>query len=597
MTTTSPTGAENVRWDLSDLYAGPDDPRLTADMAHTRTLATAFADAYRGRVATLSATEMAQALTEYETIVRLLIQIGAYAFLAWSADTQNPELGKLMARKSDHGAEIEQTLLFFELEWANAPAETGALVDDPALANYSHYLLQKRLLQPYTLSEPEEKVISQLSLTGSQGWHRFYEEISSKLTYEVDGKQLTYTETAELLFSPDREMRKKAADAFTQVFNANSHTFTYIFNMVLLDKASQDKMRGYPTWISARNLANQVADETVEALVTAVTTRYDIVSRYYRLLQQQLGLDKLYDYDRYAPISQEEPKVDWQKAREIVLQAFRQFDPRMADIAQKFFDHNWIDAPPQVGKMGGAYCYSTTSDKHPYVFMNYTGEMPQVMTLAHELGHGIHGYLARQQGELQAFTPITTAEMASTFCEMLVFDYLVQQQTDTAVRLAMRMRKMADTFATVERQIALNRFEHAIHTARREQGELDTSQFNQLWLQTQRDLFGESLTVRDDYQTWWMPISHFVSMTGYVYGYAFGELLVWALYARYKQQPEGFADRYLEVLAAGGADWPHNILAPLGVDLQDPDFWHEGLDLFDQFIADMEADAARLGGR
>ncbi len=597
MTTTPQVGAENVRWDLSDLYAGPDDPRLTADMAHTRTLATAFADTYRGRVATLSATEMAQALTEYETIVRLLIQIGAYAFLAWSADTQNPELGKLMARKSDHGAEIEQTLLFFELEWANAPAETAALVDDPALANYSHYLLQKRLLQPYTLSEPEEKVISQLSLTGSQGWHRFYEEISSKLTYEVNGKQLTYTETAKLLFSPDREMRKKAADAFTQVFNANSHTFTYIFNMVLLDKASQDKMRGYPTWISARNLANQVADETVEALVTAVTTRYDIVSRYYRLLQQQLGLDKLYDYDRYAPISQEEPKVDWQKAQEIVLQAFRQFDPRMADIAQKFFDHNWIDAPPQVGKMGGAYCYSTTSDKHPYVFMNYTGEMPQVMTLAHELGHGIHGYLARQQGELQAFTPITTAEMASTFCEMLVFDYLVQQQTDTAVRLAMRMRKMADTFATVERQIALNRFEHAIHTARREQGELDTHQFNQLWLQTQRDLFGESLTVRDDYQTWWMPISHFVSMTGYVYGYAFGELLVWALYARYKQQPEGFADRYLEVLRAGGSDWPHNILAPLGVDLQDPNFWHEGLDLFDQFIADMEADAARLNGR
>lgn len=597
MTTTPQVGAENVRWDLSDLYAGPDDPQLIADMAQARTLATAFADTYRGRVATLSATEMAQALTEYETIVRLLIQIGAYAFLAWSADTQNPELGKLMARKSDHGAEIEQTLLFFELEWANAPAETAALVDDPALANYSHYLLQKRLLQPYTLSEPEEKVISQLSLTGSQGWHRFYEEISSKLTYEVNGKQLTYTETAKLLFSPDREMRKKAADAFTQVFNANSHTFTYIFNMVLLDKASQDKMRGYPTWISARNLANQVADETVEALVTAVTTRYDIVSRYYRLLQQQLGLDKLYDYDRYAPISQEEPKVDWQKAQEIVLQAFRQFDPRMADIAQKFFDHNWIDAPPQVGKMGGAYCYSTTSDKHPYVFMNYTGEMPQVMTLAHELGHGIHGYLARQQGELQAFTPITTAEMASTFCEMLVFDYLVQQQTDTAVRLAMRMRKMADTFATVERQIALNRFEHAIHTARREQGELDTHQFNQLWLQTQRDLFGESLTVRDDYQTWWMPISHFVSMTGYVYGYAFGELLVWALYARYKQQPEGFADRYLEVLRAGGSDWPHNILAPLGVDLQDPNFWHEGLDLFDQFIADMEADAARLNGR
>ncbi len=594
MTTTSSTGAENVRWDLSDLYAGPNDPQLTADMAQARTLAAAFAENYRGRVADLNAGELAQALADFEAVVRLLIQIGAYSFLAWSADTQNPELGKLMARKDDHATEIEQLVLFFELEWANAPAETAALADDPALANYRHYLLQKRLLQPYTLSEPEEKVISQLSLTGSQGWHRFYEEVTSKLTYAVDGRELTYSETAELLFSPDRDLRIKVADAFTKTFSANSHTLTYIFNMVLLDRASQDKMRGYPTWISARNLANQVADETVEALVTAVTDRYDVVSRYYRLLKQQLGYEELYDYDRYAPISQEEPKVNWQKAQAIVLQAFRQFDPRMADIAQKFFDHNWIDAPPQVGKMGGAYCYSTTMDKHPYVFMNYTGDMGQVMTLAHELGHGIHGYLAREQGELQSRSPITTAEMASTFCEMLVFDYLVQKEADPTVRLAMRMRKMAETFATVERQIALNRFEHAIHTARREQGELDTSQFNQLWLETQRDLFGDSLTVRDDYKTWWMPISHFVSMTGYVYGYAFGELLVWALYARYKRQPEGFADRYLDVLRAGGSDWPHNILAPLGVDLRDPDFWHEGLDLFAQFIADMEADAASL---
>lgn len=588
--TTTPTGAENVRWDLSDLYAAPDDPQLAADMEQTRTLAKEFAAKYRGRVAGLSAAELAQALGEFEAIVRLLNQIGYYAFLVWSTDTQNPELGKLMARKDDHGTEIEQLLLFFELEWANAPAETAVLADDPLLARYGHFLKQKRLRQPYTLSEPEEKVISQLSLTGSQGWTRFFEEVTSKLTYPVDGRELTYAETAELLFNPDRTLRQKAADAFTQVFSANSHVLTYIFNMVLLDKASKDKMRGYPTWISARNLDNQVADETVDALVTAVTSRYDIVSRYYRLLQRQLGYDELFDYDRYAPITQEEPKISWDKARAIVLQAFAQFDQRLADIAQKFFDHNWIDAPPQVGKMGGAYCAGTITTKHPYVFMNYTGDMGQVMTLAHELGHGIHFYLAREQGELQASGPITTAEMASTFCEMLVFDYLLQQQSDPALRLAMRMRKMAETFATVQRQIALNRFEHAIHTARREQGELDTNQFNQFWLQTQRDLFGDSVTIRDAYQTWWMPISHFVSMHGYVYGYAFGELLVWALYARYKQQPAGFADRYLQVLRAGGSDWPHRILAPMGVDLQDPKFWHEGLDLLAQFIADMESD-------
>ncbi len=591
--TTSVTGAENVRWDLSDLYSAPDDPRLETDMAQARALATAFASQYRGRVATLSAPELAQAMASYEEIVRLLTKIGYYAYLAWSVDTQNSVLGKLMARKDEHATEIEQLTLFFQLEWADAPQETAVLADDPALKRYGHYLKQKRLMQPYTLSEAEEKVISQLSLTSSQGWSRFFDEVTSRLAYPVDGRNLTYAEVANLLFNPDRALRQKAAAAMSQVFAANSHTMAYIFNMVLLDKASKDKLRGFPSWISERNLYNQVADETVEALVTAVTSRYDIVPRYYRILKQQLGYDELFDYDRYAPISKEEPKVSWDEARAIVLQAFDQFDPRLAEIAQKFFDCNWIDAPPQAGKLGGAYCAYTTTDNHPYIFMNYTGDMGQVMTLAHELGHAIHFYLARPQGELQASTPLTMAEMASTFCEMLVFDYLIAQQSDPALRLAMRMQKVAETFATVQRQIALNRFEHAIHTARRTQGELSLEQFNQLWLQTQRDQFGDSITLRSEYQTWWMPITHFVSLPGYVYSYAFGELLVWALYARYKQQPAGFAERYLAVLRAGGSDWPHHILAPMGVNLQDPQFWHEGLDLLEAFVAEIESEVGR----
>lgn len=592
-TPTSPTtGAENVRWDLRDLYAAPDDPQLDADMAHALALAHAFATQYRGRVAALDTAELVQAMTEYEEIVRLLTKIGFYAYLAWSVDTQNPVLGKLMARKDDHATEVEQLTLFFELEWANAPQETADRADHPALQRYGHYLKQKRLLQPYTLSEAEEKVISQLSLTSSQGWSRYFDEVSSRLTYPVDGRNLTYAEVANLLFNPDRTLRQKAAESMSQVFAANRHTMAYIFNMVVLDKASKDNMRGYPSWITARNLYNQVADETVEALVTAVTSRYNIVSRYYHLLKQQLGYNELFDYDRYAPITQEEPKISWPEARAIVLQAFHQFHPHMAEIAQKFFDNQWIDAPPQPGKMGGAYCAYTTTDKHPYIFMNYTGDLGQVMTLAHELGHAIHFYLARPQGDLQASTPLTTAEMASTFCEMLVFDYLMAQQTDPALRLAMRMQKVAETFATVQRQIALNRFEHAIHTARREGGELSIEQFNQLWLQTQHEQFGNSITLRPEYQTWWMPISHFVSLPGYVYSYAFGELLVWALYARYKQQPTGFADRYLDVLRAGGSDWPHHILAPMGVDLQDPQFWQEGLDLLEDFVAEMESEVS-----
>lgn len=595
MTANPPTGAEQIQWDLRDLYAAPDDPQLAIDMQTTHDLATAFANQYRGKVASLTAVELAQAVTDYETIMQILSKIGAYAFLAWCTDTQNPALGKLMAKRDDHFAAIEQTILFFELEWANAPASADSLADDAALTRYAHYLKQKRLRQPYTLSEPEEKIINQLTLSGSQGWSRYYEEVFSKLTYTVDERELTQSEVTDLLFNPDREMRQKAAVAITQTYQENSHTVTFVFNMVILDKASKDKLRGFNSWVSARNLSNQVDDATVDALIQAVTSRYDIVVRYYHLLRQQLGYDELFDYDRYAPTTTHpEPKISWEEAQQIVLEAFGNFDPRMADIARLFFDKQWIDAPPKVGKMSGAFCYSVSEELHPYVMLNFNGDMSQVMTLAHELGHGIHGYLARTQGELQAHTPVTTAEMASTFGEMLVFDHLIQQQPDTAVRFAMRMRKMADTIATVFRQIALNRFEHAIHTARREQGELSADQLAAHWLQTQRDMFGDSLTVRDDYGLWWSNISHFVSMYGYVYGYAFGELLVWALYARYKQAPAGFADRYLDVLRAGGSDWPHKILAPLGVDLQDPQFWHEGLNLLDEFIAAMEADAAQI---
>ncbi|MCA9972570.1 MAG: M3 family oligoendopeptidase [Anaerolineales bacterium] len=585
------TGAEAVHWNLADLYAGPDDPQIEQDMHTIRDMTAEFAAAYRGRVASLDAAGLAQALAAYEAISTRLWRLGAYAFLAWCTDMQRPELGRLMARRDDFAAEIEQERLFFELEWANAPIGAEARIADPALARYRHYLTQLRLLQPYTLSEPEEKIINQLSLSGIQGWGRFYEEMLSRLTYTVDGRELTDAELIQLFYHPERDMRRKAAEAMTAVYTTNSHALTFVFNMMLLDKASKDKLRGFPTWLSDRNLANQVRDDTVQALIDAVTGRYDVVSRYYRLLKQQLGYDELHYYDRYAPVAQDLPTVTWDEARHIVLSAFAQFDPRLADVAQKFFDHSWIDAPPQKGKMGGAFCLSTAEALHPYVMVNFTGDLDQVATLAHELGHGIHGYLAREQGILQASTPITTAEMASTFGEMLVFDYLLQQQTDPAVRFALRMKKMAGTIATAFRQIALNRFEHAMHEARRAQGELSSDQLAGLWLASQRAMFGDSVTITDAYASWWSQITHFITHQGYVYGYAFGELLVWALYARYKQQPAGFADRYLEVLRAGGSDWPHNILAPLGVDLQDPAFWHEGLNLLDQFVADMEADA------
>jgi oligoendopeptidase F len=588
------TGAEAIRWDLGDLYHAYDDPRIEADMQASTQQAKTFAERYYGKVAGLNAPELLEAMQALESIYTLLTKLGSYAQMIWSVETQNPDLGKLRSKIQEHYTAIHQVILFFGLEWANAPESSAQLTDDPRLERYGHYLKIERLYQPYILSEPEEKIVSQMALTGANAWTRYFGEVTSAFKFPYEGRDLTMAEIMTLIKDPNRETRRQAAEVITEVLQANQHSTSFVMNMVLLDKMTQDKLRGYPSWISSRNLSNQVDDATVETLIEAVTGRYDIVSRYYALLKKQLGVDELYDYDRYAPIEEVKTEVAWEQAQATVLTAFAEFDPRMAQIAQEFFDKRWIDAPPQVGKRSGAYCASTTVTAHPYIFLNYDGTVDSVMTLAHELGHGIHGYLARPQGEMQADTPLTTAEMASTFCEMVVFDYLIARENDPKVRLAMRMDKVADTFATIFRQVSMNRFEHYVHTSRRESGELSTEQISDLWMQSQQPMFGQSLHLRDQYRIWWSYIPHFLNTPGYVYAYAFGELLVWALYARYQADSAGFADRYLNVLALGGSNYPHKILAPMGVNLQDPHFWHEGLGLLDDFLKQTEADAAAL---
>jgi oligoendopeptidase F len=374
----------------------------------------------------------------------------------------------------------------------------------------------------------------------------------------------------------------------TGVLREKLPTLTFIFNTLAAEKASDDRLRHYPTWISSRNLDNQVDDAVVEALVSAVTSRSDLVARYYRLKGKLLGIDKLCDYDRYAPLPAADSFFTWDEARDIVLKAYRRFHPRMAEIAELFFTESWIDAPPMPGKRGGAYSADTVPSVHPYVFMNYTGNVRHVMTLAHELGHGIHQYLSREQGLLQADTPLTTAEMASTFGEMLVFTSLMEQETDPKVRLATLAHKIEDTFSTIFRQIWMNRFEHGLHTARREEGELTSERISDIWMQTQQAMFGDSVEMTDNYAIWWSYIPHFLQVPGYVYAYAFGELLVLALFARYRQEGDSFAPRYLEVLRAGGSDWPEKILAPMGVDLTDPAFWQEGLAEIEMLVAQAE---------
>ncbi len=593
--TKNQTGAENIRWDLSDLYLGPDDPQIEADIQTALDGADAFAAEYRGRVASLDAAALASAVEAMENIIALVTKFGAYAMLNWTTDTANPQLGKLLARVQEVGNKVNQKLVFFELEWAAAPEEVAALADDPALARYRHYLHMERVAAPYRRSEPEEQIMSQLALSGPSGWGRYFGEYVSNLKYPWQGEMVTQSEILAMMYHPDRDVRREAAASVTEVLQQHTATTTYIFNMILLDKASRDEIRGYESWITSRNLSNQVDNDTVNALVEAVTGRYDIVQRYYKVLRDVLGVDELYDYDRYAPVEDVEKHIAWDDARDIVLEAYGQFSAPMADIAGQFFQQNWIDAPPAPSKRGGAYSASGTVATHPFIFMNYEGKLNSVYTLAHELGHGIHQYLSRERGELGADTPLTTAEMASTFGEMLTFDYLIAQEDDPQVRLAMRMERAASTFATVFRQVSMNRFEDAIHTARREQGELSTDQLNEMWLDTQRAMFGESVTLRDDYGTWWSYVPHFIQVPGYVYAYAFGELLVWALYARYQASADkaAFADAYQTVLRAGGSDYPHNILKPLDVDLQDPAFWHEGLNLISDFVSEIEQDAAQ----
>lgn len=589
------TGAENVQWDLSDLYSGVDDPALQQDLARVVEKAQQFAKAYKGRVATLDAGQLLAALREYEAIKELADRMGAYASLSWTTDTLNSDYGRLLSLTQRRASEVSQLMVFFSLEWMNAPEEKATLADDPVLAHYRHYLKLTRLGAPYALGEKEEQLVSELSLTGMEAWERYFGEVLSAARYEFEGESLNQSEILRNVYHPDRTRRQGATNAFTSGLQKLAHTTTFVFNQMAFNKHSLDKVRGFPTWVSQRNLWNQTDDQTVETLIGSVTSRYDIVARYYTLVRQLLGYDTLYEYDRYAPVMQfEESLMQWGDARELVLGAFNTFSPQMSQIASQFFSKNWIDAALKPNKRGGAYSHSAVPSVHPYIFMNYTGEPRTVMTLAHELGHGVHQYLSRGRGHLQADSPLTTAEMASTFAEMLVFDALMAQIDDPKQRLAMRMEKIADTFATVFRQISLNRFEHALHTTVRQEGELATDRISELWMTSQQAMFGDSLTLRNEYGLWWSYIPHFIGSPGYVYAYAFGELLVWALYARYQAEGGDFPQRYLDALATGGSVWPHEAVAPLGADLQDPAFWQGGLALIEDMVVLAEHEAEGL---
>lgn len=583
------TNTKEVTWDLSDLYQSPESEAFKNDKKRLHKLASLFAELYKGNVANLSAGEFKQALKKYEEIIEIQGKVGSYSYLLWTTNTEDPAYGKMVQEANELSSEINQQLVFFEVEWLHIDDErANELIESPELKDYKHHLETSRYQKEHILEEPQERIMSAKSVTGRSAWVRYFDETMGSNRFELDGEELTQQEVLSKLHEADRELRRRAQESLTKTFKEISRTTTFIFNTVLADKHTNDKLRNYPSWISSRNLSNEIEDETVDKLVDAVTGNYDLVQRFYRLKKKLLGVDELYDYDRYAPILKSKKQIAWDDAQEMVLDSYSGFHPEMGAIAEKFFTNRWIDAAIRPGKRGGAYSASTVPSVHPYVFMNYDGNIRDVQTLAHELGHGVHQYLSREQGILEAGTPLTTAETASVFGEMLVFQDLLSKLDSDKERLSLLVGKIDDTIATVFRQISMNRFEHAIHTTRREEGELTTEQFSRLWRSTQTAIYGDSVTLTDNYDIWWSYIPHFLHTPGYVYAYAFGELLVLALYEEYTSKPDGFAEKYLDLLRAGGSDWPENIVAKMGLDINDPSFWDRGLNAIEQLVNQAE---------
>ena len=584
-----PAVLEEVVWDLDHLAAG--EAGVEAALVEADARATAFAERYRGSLAGIDGAGLRAAMEELAAINELVGRAGSYAQLRFSTDTADPSRGALMQRVDERATALETQLLFFDLEWAGLGDERAEeLLAADGLDFCRHYLRNARRYRPHLLSEPEERIFSEKGLTGRNAWGRLFEELTSAIEVELE-TTVTLDEALSRLAAPERDVRRQAAEAVTKALQPGLRTRAFVFNTLLADKATDDRLRAYPHWLAARNLANEASDESVAALIAAVRGRYELPRRWYRLKAKLLGIDQLADYDRMAPVSTEDVRVDWPEASTLVLDAYNSFSPRLGALAERFFDEHWIDAPPRAGKRGGAFCAYTVPSVHPYVMLNYTGRRRDVLTLAHELGHGVHAALAAEQGVFHQHTPLTLAETASVFGEALTFGRLLDATPTPASRLALLAEDIEGTIATVFRQVAMNRFEALVHTERRDRGELATERFAELWTESQTELLGDSVEVTEGYRGWWSYVPHFINTPGYVYAYAYGQLLALSVYQRYLEQGGDFAESYLGLLAAGGSRSPHELGAMVGIDLADPGFWDSGLDLVERQLQAAEAAA------
>jgi oligoendopeptidase F len=601
---------EQTAWDLDPLVEGQGAEGVERRLGEALERAHAFAERFAGKLSELDAAALKEAMEELAAIQDLVGRAATYAALRFSADTADPANGALMQLAQERGTAIETTLLFFELEWAALSDErVGELLAGEGLDFCRHHLQSARRYRDHLLSEPEEKILAEKALTGSSAWTRLFEELTSAIEVELPaepangaatGRRQTQRVALDValsrLASADAEVRRTSAEAVTAALAPGLRTRAYVFNTLLMDKSVDDRLRSYTGWLAARNLANEASDESVRALIEAVRSRFEIPRRWYRLKAQLLGVERIADYDRMAAVTQDEVTYPFAHAREIVLDCYSSFSSELGEVASRFFSERRIDAPPRPAKRGGAFCASAVPSVAPYVLLNYTARRRDVLTLAHELGHGVHFALAARQGIYHQSTPLTLAETASVFGETIVFGRLLEEDASASSRLALLAEKLEDTIATVFRQVAMNGFEHLVHTSRREQGELSVERFGELWAQSQSEMLGDSVHVTDGYRSWWSYIPHFIGSPGYVYAYAYGQLLALSVYERYRSQGEELVPRYLELLASGGSKRPQELAAIVGIDLDDPGFWDAGLDLVERQLAEAEA-AAQASGR
>jgi oligoendopeptidase F len=594
--------AAGVSWNLNDLYQNVDDPAIGDDLKTALQRAQTFERSYRGRIESLDgsgASFLAATLAELEGLYEQMDKPSVYAQLVHAAKTDDPRHGALLSHVREERTAINKHLIFFDLEWVKVPdGPARALCGHKDLARYRHFLEQKRIWRPHFLTEPEEKILDEKAVTGRAAFVRLFDETVSSMEFPFEDAQGVHRLSQQLilarLYDADRATRKTAAQGLTKGLQDNARLLTFVFNNLVLDHHADCRLRSYAHFMQPRHLANEISDQVVEALMAAAERNHHVVHRYYRLKGRLLGIEPLYDYDRYAPLFSDLPSCDWRRARQTVQESYQAFSPRAGAIIREFFDKSWIDAELRPGKRGGAFSSSAVPSVHPYILLNYTDKLRDVMTLAHELGHGLHQYLSRPVGYLQCDTPLTTAEMASVFGEMLTFQRLLEMYPEPRIRLALLCSKIEDGFATVFRQVVLTRFEQSLHQARQGTGELATEQINELWLKANGPMHGDVVRLTNDYAWWWSYIGHFIHAPFYCYAYAFGELLVLALFQKYRQEGQAFVPRYLDLLSAGGSDAPHVLLGKLGVDVNDPAFWDLGLRLLETMVADAEKLASEL---